>query len=74
MAAPRELIPEHELVSESDVKKLVKEYNIPLEKFPKIVASDVQVQKLGAKPGQLVRIKRRDPTGNYVYYRYVVQG
>ena len=74
LAYAYELIPEHELVSESEVKKIVKEYNIPLEKFPKIVASDVQVQKLGAKAGQLIKIKRRDPTGSYIYYRYVVQG
>ena len=74
MAAPRELIPEHELVSDSEAKKLVKEYNIPLEKFPKMVASDPQAKKLGAQPGQLVRIKRQDPTGKYTYYRYVVQG
>ncbi len=74
MAEPRELIPEHKLLSESEVKAVVKKYGIQLEKFPRILESDPQAQKLNAKAGRLVAIYREDPTGKYIYYRYVVRG
>jgi DNA-directed RNA polymerase subunit H (RpoH/RPB5) len=68
------LIPEHELLSVGDVKKIMKKYNTPLEKFPKILESDPQAKKLNAKPGSLIAISREDPTGKYTYYRLVVKG
>jgi DNA-directed RNA polymerase subunit H len=68
------LVPEHSLLSESDAKKVAKKFKIPLEKFPKIPASDPQAQKLKAVPGQLISIKRDDGNGEYVYYRYVIKG
>ncbi len=68
-----ELIPEHELVSASEAVKISKKFGVPIEKFPKILESDPQVAKLAAKPGQLIAIHREDPTGKYIYYRYVVR-
>ena len=68
------MIPEHKLLSESEVKAVVKKYGIQLEKFPRILESDPQAQKLNAKAGRLVAIYREDPTGKYIYYRYVVRG
>ena len=68
------MIPEHKLLSESEVKAVVKKYGIQLEKFPRILESDPQVQKLNAKAGRLIAIYREDPTGKYIYYRYVVRG
>ncbi len=69
-----DLVPKHELLSESEAKKVSKKFNIPIDKFPKILESDPQVTALGAKPGQLIEITRNDGTGNYPYYRYVVKG
>lgn len=74
LVAPRELIPQHRLLSESEAKKAAKEYSVQFEKFPKILESDPQATKLGAKQGQLIAIDRVDPTGKYTYYRYVVKG
>lgn len=74
LVAPRELIPEHKLLSDSEAKKVAKTYGIIPEKFPKILESDAQAIKLAAKAGQLIAINRVDPTGKYVYYRYVVKG
>lgn len=74
LVAPLELIPQHKILSDSEAKKAAKQYGIPLDKFPKIAESDAQAQKLGAKVGQLIAIDREDPTGSYVYYRYVVRG
>jgi DNA-directed RNA polymerase subunit H len=69
-----QLISEHELLSASEAKKIVKKYNAPLEKFPKILESDPQAKKLNAKPGSMIVIHREDPTGSYSYYRLVVKG
>ncbi|MGD0510535.1 MAG: DNA-directed RNA polymerase subunit H [Candidatus Micrarchaeaceae archaeon] len=74
MVRTPELIKKHELLSASEVKKVVKKYNTPLEKFQKILESDPQAKKLGAKPGDLVAIHRDDPTGSYINYRLVVKG
>ena len=73
MAYNYELIPEHELVSASEAAKIAKKFRTPLEKFPKILESDPQAKKLGASAGRLIAIHREDPTGKYVYYRYVVK-
>lgn len=68
------LILQHKKVSASDAQKIAKQYNIKMDKFPKILESDVQAQAIGAKPGDLVAIERKDPTGEYTFYRLVVKG
>jgi len=68
------LIPEHRLLSVADAKKAMKKYGTPLEKFPKMIESDPQAKRLGAKPGNLIAIDREDPTGKYTYYRLVLKG
>lgn len=74
MVRTPKLISEHELLSASDAKKIIKKYDTPLEKFPKLLESDPQAKKLNAKPGSLIAIHRNDPTGTYTYYRLVVKG
>ena len=68
------LIPDHQLLSPAEARKIAKKYNSLLEKFPKIQDSDPQAKKLGARPGDMIAIKRNDPTGSYTYYRLVVKG
>ena len=51
-----------------------KKFNTPVEKLPKILESDAQAKRLGAKPGNVIAIERGDPTGKYTYYRLVVRG
>jgi DNA-directed RNA polymerase subunit H len=74
LVAPRELIPQHKLLSDNEAKRVSKEYGISFEKFPKILESDQQAQKLGAKIGQLIEIDRQESSHKYKYYRYVVKG
>jgi DNA-directed RNA polymerase subunit H (RpoH/RPB5) len=62
------------LLSESEAKKIAKEFSITLDKFPKILESDPQIQKLGAKSGRLIQINRNDDGKKYVAYRYVIKG
>jgi DNA-directed RNA polymerase subunit H len=66
-------MPKHEILSESEAKKISKKYGISLDKFPRVLESDVQAQRLKGKPGDMIAISRSDPTGSYVYYRLVVK-
>jgi DNA-directed RNA polymerase subunit H len=74
LVPPLELIPEHSVLSGSEASRVMKRFNIPIEKFPKMLESDPQAKLLGAKPGDLIAISRKDPTGRYTYYRVVVRG
>jgi len=69
-----ELVPKHEIVSEEEKEELIKKYG-SLKNFPRIYSSDPQVKLLNAKPGDLIKIIRRNEvTGESVYYRVVVEG
>ncbi len=70
---PLKLLLEHKVLSDSEAKAVSEKYNTPLNKFPKLLKSDPQVERIGAVPGQLVSISREDPTGKYTYYRYVIE-
>ncbi|MGC8571709.1 MAG: DNA-directed RNA polymerase subunit RpoH/Rpb5 C-terminal domain-containing protein [Candidatus Micrarchaeia archaeon] len=74
MAKPSEIIPPHRLLSDNEAKKVLEKFNISPDKLPKILESDPQAIKLGAKAGQIIEIERHDPTGKYLYYRVVVKG
>ncbi len=74
MVSSYDLVPKHVLLSDSEAKKVAKKFNVTLDRFPKILESDAQAVKLGAKPGRLIEVTRNDGNGNYLYYRYVVKG
>lgn len=67
-----ELVPTHEVMTEGEVKQLLKELEIAPSNLPKIFSTDPQAIRLGAKPGQILRIKRQDGANEYLYYRIVV--
>jgi DNA-directed RNA polymerase subunit H (RpoH/RPB5) len=68
-----ELVPRHEIVDEKEKEELIKKYG-SLKHFPKIYSSDPQVKIIGAKPGDLIKIIRKNEvTGESVYYRVVVE-
>ncbi len=71
--SPLRLVVKHEILSDSEARKVSKKFKTPLDKFPKMLDTDPQSMKIGAKPGQLVLIHRKDPTGDYEYYRYVTR-
>lgn len=67
------LVPEHVLLSDSEAKGVLKEYNIDPKLLPKILVTDPCAKILGAKPGQIIKIIRKSPTaGTSVFYRRVV--
>ncbi len=71
-----ELVPKHTILNEEQKTKVMKMYGIKkLNQFPKIFKSDPAIKLLKAKPGNLVKIIRKnDVTGESTYYRVIVEG
>ncbi len=69
-----ELVPLHELLSEADAKNVLHELGTEPEKLPRIFESDPQAKRLGAKPGQVIKVHRNDAGKKYMMYRRVVKG
>ena len=69
-----ELVPVHELMSEKEVKTLLESLNLSIDGLPKILDTDTQAAKLGAKAGQVIKIYRREGKREIPYYRVVVEG
>lgn len=67
------LVPEHKVVSDNEKKEVLEEYKVQATQLPKIYTTDPALIGLEAKPGDLVRIKRKDVTGENVYYRLVIR-
>jgi DNA-directed RNA polymerase subunit H len=68
-----DLVPIHELLSDEETRALYSKYNIMPEQLPKIQASDAAARAVGAKAGNVVRIRRKSKTaGEAVAFRYVI--
>jgi len=69
-----ELVPQHMIVSEEEIKELLKKYNISPDQLPKMLDTDPVSIAIGAKPGQFVKIIRKSHTAKEaVAYRLVVE-
>lgn len=69
------LVPKHSKLSELEKEKLLKKYNVDLKLLPRIFKDDSAISKLGAKPGEIIKIERDSKTaGKTAYYRVVVDG
>ncbi|TET29272.1 MAG: DNA-directed RNA polymerase subunit H [Candidatus Heimdallarchaeota archaeon] len=69
-----DLVPEHIICPEEELKELLEKYNIKRRHLPKIFASDPAVKAVGAKPGEVVKIFRHsDVAGESIAYRLVVR-
>jgi DNA-directed RNA polymerase subunit H (RpoH/RPB5) len=77
------LIPPHELLSEDAARRVIDDLATPVERLPKILASDpglltnseVRAAKEASEPlaGRMVRIRRPSPTaGEAVTYRVII--
>jgi len=67
------LIPKHEIVQKDKEDEVLATFGVAKTNLPKIRASDPQAKKLGAKPGDVFKITRKDSTGENLYYRVVVK-
>lgn len=69
-----EMVPDHEVMTKDEVEKLLKEFRCDLTAIPKIKDTDPAVLAVKAKPGDIIRIRRRSHTaGESLYYRMVVK-
>jgi DNA-directed RNA polymerase subunit H len=68
-----ELVPRHIILTKEEAKKLLKKLNISPYQLPWISESDPVCKRIGAKPGDIIKIIRKSPTaGEAVFYRFVV--
>lgn len=68
-----ELVPEHELVGDDEVERILEQYDITKDQLPKMGRKDAMAKRLDAEPGDVVKITRDSPTaGTATYYRLVV--
>ncbi len=68
------LVPEHIICPEEELKELLEKYSIKRKHLPKILISDPAVKAIGAKPGQVVKIFRESNiAGKTIAYRLVVR-
>jgi DNA-directed RNA polymerase subunit H len=67
-------VPLHVILSDDEVKSLLKQYGIVKEQLPKIRSSDPAVRVVNGTPGQVVKVTRRSPTaGVAVAYRLIIE-
>ncbi len=67
------MVPNHEILNEDEVKKILSEYTIEKEQLPKIRVLDPAAKAIQAKVGDVIRITRQSPTaGKAFFYRYVI--
>jgi DNA-directed RNA polymerase, subunit H, RpoH/RPB5 len=69
-----EIVPDHEILKLKEVNTLLDGSHITIDNLPKILESDPQCKKLGAKPGHVIKIHRSDNGHSYTYYRVVIEG
>ena len=68
------LVPVHLILGDEEKEELLTKYRVHPYQLPQIGSSDPAVKAIGAKPGDVLRIKRKSPTaGEHTAYRYVVE-
>ncbi len=69
-----ELVPYHEVLSDEEKEKMMKNFNTTPDQLPKILDTDPVSLSIGAKPGQVIKITRKSHTAKEaVAYRFVVE-
>ena len=67
------LVPDHTILSKSEIKKVMKELDIHPEQLPKIKQDDPVCKSIEAKTGDILKITRKSHTaGKFVTYRLVL--
>ncbi|HNT61200.1 MAG TPA: DNA-directed RNA polymerase subunit RpoH/Rpb5 C-terminal domain-containing protein [Candidatus Bilamarchaeaceae archaeon] len=66
------LVPKMEVMREEGKQQLFEKFGIDLSMLPRMNYNDPAAVAIGAKAGDVVKIRRRDETGEYDYYRLVV--
>ena len=68
-----ELVPKHEILSKEEAEELLKKLRVAPYQLPHIKYDDPAARSIGARPGDILKITRKESTaGVHTYYRYVV--
>ena len=66
------LVPKHEVMSSSEIKKSFKDLDYDIKNLPKIKKNDPVVKNIDAKEGDILKITRQSQTaGTFITYRIV---
>jgi len=66
------MVPSHRIISKDAVEKLLNKYSIGLNNLPRLLDTDPQVKKAGAKAGDVVEIERDDLGKHSLLYKLVI--
>jgi DNA-directed RNA polymerase subunit H len=67
-------VPKQEILTDEEREQLLLKYKVHPYQLPQISSVDPTVKAIGAKPGDVLRVKRKSPTaGEHIAYRYVVE-
>jgi DNA-directed RNA polymerase subunit H len=68
-----ELVPEHRLLSLEEAAEVLRKLGVKPWQLPQISVNDPVSRLLKAKPGDIIEIRRRSPTGGEaLFYRIVI--
>ncbi len=67
------MVPTHSLISAKDANEMLHDMHLKHDNLPKIYNTDPQAVLLGAKPGDIIKVKRHDYGSAYESYRLVVE-
>ena len=69
------LVPKHSKLSDSEKEKILRELDIELRQFPRILVTDPAILALEAESGDIIKVERESRTaGKAIYYRVVING
>ena len=69
-----DLVPQHEILSQSDAVKVLNKYNCIKRNLPRIISIDPVAKYYNMKPGDICRIIRPSKTSGFVpFYRLVIK-
>lgn len=64
-------VPVHSVLSQKEATEVLSKMNLKPENLPKLMSTDPQVVKVSGKPGDVIRVIRKDFGNEYKYYRLV---
>jgi len=68
------LVPKHSKVSEAEKNRVIEQYKVTLEEFPRIQISDPAIAGLDVTTNDLIKVERPSATAKItVFYRRVVK-
>ena len=68
-----QLVPKHEVLSDSESEQVLEKFGLTKDQLPKILITDPVVKRIGGKVGNIIKISRISPTaGISEFYRMVI--